>query len=71
MDKSTMRISDRYGVEIKHIEECFMEKVPRERLCVTENHYYDNPIHTLYLTFDELNMLNQAISEYIKSMKGE
>lgn len=66
-----MRISDRYGVEITHIDACFMEKVPREILCITENHYYDNPIHTLYLTFDELVMLNQAISEYIKSMKGE
>lgn len=65
------RISDRYSVEITHNEECFMEKVPREILCVTENYYYDSPINTLYMTFDELNMLNQAISEYIKSMKGE
>jgi hypothetical protein len=70
MDK-TMRISDRYGVEIKHIESCFMEKVPRECLCITDNRNYNSPIHTLYLTFDELDMLNQAISEYIKAMKGE
>ena len=65
------RISDRYSVEITHIEPRFMNKEPRERLCVTENYYYDSPINTSYLTFEELDMLNQAISEYIKSMKGE
>ena len=66
-----MKISNRHSVRITHIEECFMEKVPREVLCITDNYNYNGSIHTLYLTFDELVLLNQAISEYIKSMKGE
>lgn len=45
MDKK-MRISNRYGVEITHIGACFMDKVAKERLRVTENHYYDNPKQT-------------------------
>jgi len=65
-----MKISDRHSVSITHIEECFMEKVPREKLCITENYYYDSPIDTLYLTFDELVLLNQAITEYIKQRKN-
>ena len=66
-----MKLSKEHGVTITHNETCFMERVPREVLTITDPSYYDNPLHTLYLTFDELVLLNQAISEYIKSRKGE
>ena len=66
-----MKISKNYGVIITHNETCFMERVPREVLTITDPSYYDSPLYTLYLKFDELVLLNQAISEYINSIKGE
>lgn len=60
-----MEISKDYGVRITHNETCFKERVPREVLTITDPNEYNSPLFTLYLTLDELKLLNQAIAEYI------
>ena len=61
-----MEISIDYGVRITHNETCFKERVPREVLTITNPNEYNSPLFTLYLTLDELKMINQVITEYIK-----
>ena len=65
MCEITRNLSDKQGIRIRCIEECFTEKIPIEKVELLDREEYDSPIATLWLDLDELKNLNKAISDYL------